>query len=114
MIVHVRVHALVSLAASAAWPDKKREPNRRQTTNRQTGVFYIYTSVFLFVKKRSEEYITCEVLVRSGIRRHSDPSAQGYSITHCGVRTNFELFALQGLYRDVTPMGTAVVERGRG
>ena len=31
MIVRVRVHALVSLAASAAWPDKKREPNRRQT-----------------------------------------------------------------------------------
>ena len=25
------VHALVSLAASATWPDKKREPNRRQT-----------------------------------------------------------------------------------
>ena len=32
----VRVHALVSRAASAAWPDKKREPNR------QTGLFYTY------------------------------------------------------------------------
>ena len=42
IIVHVRAHALVSLAASAAWPDKKRERNRRQTTNRQTGVFYRY------------------------------------------------------------------------
>ena len=39
-IVHVRVRALVSLAASAAWPDKKREPNRRQTTDdTQAGVF---------------------------------------------------------------------------
>ena len=46
MIVHV--HPLVLLAASAAWPDKKREPNdRRQTLNdrrqtkddRQTGIF---------------------------------------------------------------------------
>ena len=38
MIVHV--HPLVLLAASAAWPDKKREPNdRRQTKDdRQTGI----------------------------------------------------------------------------
>ena len=45
MIVHVRVHALVSLMASAAWPNKKREPNdKRQTNDRQTGDFYRYTS----------------------------------------------------------------------
>ena len=38
MIVRVCVHALVSLAASAAWPDKKREPNDRlQTTHRQVS-----------------------------------------------------------------------------
>ena len=65
MIVHVRVHALASLAASAAWPDKKREPNRRQTTkliNGQTGIFYRYRCIisiidvelfFLFLSKRS-------------------------------------------------------------
>ena len=35
---HVRMHALVSLAASAAWPDKKLEPNDK----RQTGLFYRY------------------------------------------------------------------------
>ena len=37
MIVHVRVHALVSLAASAAWPDKRREPNDKRQTD--TGDF---------------------------------------------------------------------------
>ena len=37
IIVHVRVHALVSLAASAARPDKKREPNRQQTTHKQVS-----------------------------------------------------------------------------
>ena len=47
MIVHVRVHALVSLAASAAWLDKKREPNRRQTTNRQ--VSFIGVDVCMYV-----------------------------------------------------------------
>ena len=47
MIVHVR--PLVLLAASAAWPDKKREPNdrrqatddKRKTTDRQVS-FYRY------------------------------------------------------------------------
>ena len=34
MIVHVRVHALVSLAASVAWLDKRREPNDKRQTDR--------------------------------------------------------------------------------
>ena len=45
MVVHVRVHALVSLAASAAWPDKKREPNRRQTTHRQVSFIDIFYNI---------------------------------------------------------------------
>ena len=39
MIVHVHVHALVSLAASAAWPDKNRikAGTERQTIDRQVS-----------------------------------------------------------------------------
>ena len=46
MIVHVRT--LVLLAASAARPDKKREPNdRRQTTRRQVSFIDIDVTVYI-------------------------------------------------------------------
>ena len=77
MIVHVRVHALVSLAASAAWPDEKREPNRRQTTHRQVSfididnITFVYGTLYNYSLYNTMLYalflVTCHVYVTSDI-----------------------------------------------